>query len=1168
MKKLVKYMIAANMGCFAFIGIISAFDIIKVSAAGYSDVENKLVFHYDGDKTAFNHMWIWPKSGNGNWYAWEGTDDKGFAYTTFDYTTSATKEFGFLVVKGEWAAKDTDADRYVNLDELTLDAKSNYHVYLVQGDSEVYTNPGVVQPKFYSLQITKDKTGNYVLYCKTNTEWKDLTLYKGETPILTSLTLDTDPNVSVSGMELSYNLGTEFPDLAMPYKMEMTFDVEQEDSSVIEVSVDAIANTSTLYSEKEFADNYTYTGELGAIYTKASTTFKVWTPISSSVKLRIYENGTPTDVSDSLGDDTNTEYDMTLGEKGVFSTTVEGDLDGKYYTYVVTNPSFKNREIVDPYAKSTGVNGRRGMIVNFDKINEELNWDSVSINEYKSTNLTVYETHIGDLTSSTTWGGPEELSKTYKGFYLEGTTYTEKDTTVKTGFDHIKDLGVNAVQIIPIFDSDNDEINRSFNWGYNPLNYNSLDGSYSTNPYDGYEKIREFKELVKAYNEAGINIIMDVVYNHVMAASGSNFDVLMPGYYSRYNADGSLSNGSGCGNETASNMPMFRKFMIDSTEFWAKEYKLGGFRFDLMGLHDVATMNELSENLHDNVNEYIAVYGEPWAGGTPAYDTSKLAYQDNILKYTEYGCFNDKIRDSLIKGGLSSDGAKGWITAGTKYVANSAVRSQDAFEKVIAKIKLYTRDGLNYNEVKLEDGYQAGTVYYQLQSEGASKADMTELQNGIAGFVQDYPRYLAATVTADNFAEKVAAGIYVEDGDYYKKVTSNDTFDANANYFIRKASNEPWQALTYVTCHDNYTLVDRISAAGIVGNKTIGQMAVLANSVVFTSQGISFMLAGEEFLRTKGGDKNSYSSSYEVNELNYALKIKNAKVFETYQKLIAIKQNANLFGYNTQEECEAFRNTIQISSDYSMVSYKMRYEDGDDLLEYYIIHVNGIGNAEDHVVNLAGYTLYLDTLNTGAELTDNYQLQSYQTIIAYRKIDQTIGDFTPAEAKNGVVVSNVFAKAKDGNATATFNVGTTKIEFNNAAVNEIAGKDVTLTVKVNETEVAGAAYVVELSLSGSTFANGASTVSFDYNEGSPDGKVAKLYYINDNGEKVDMNATFANGKVTFTTTHFSTFAVFYDSLPSTGLSAGAIVGIVLGSVALVALAGFCVYYFFFRKRNA
>ena len=250
-----------------------------------------------------------------------------------------------------------------------------------------------------------------------------------------------------------------------------------------------------------------------------------------------------------------------------------------------------------------------------------------------------------------------------------------------------------------------------------------------------------------------------------------------------------------------------------------------------------------------------------------------------------------------------------------------------------------------------------------------------------------------------------------------------------------------------------------------------------------------------------------------------------------------------------------------------MVSYKMRYEDGDDLFEYYIIHVNGIGNAEDHVVNLAGYTLYLDTLNTGAELTDNYQLQSYQTIIAYRKIDQTIGNFTPAEAKNGVVVSNVFAKAKDVNATATFNVGTTKIEFNNAAVNEIAGKDVTLTVKVNETEVAGAAYVVELSLSGSTFANGAATVSFDYNEATPDGKVAKLYYINDNGEKVDMNATFANGKVTFTTTHFSTFAVFYDSLPSTGLSAGAIVGIVLGSVALVALAGFCVYYFFFRKKK-
>ncbi len=1169
MKKLVKYMIAAIMSCFAFIGIISAFDIIKVSAAGYEDVENKLVFHYDGDKTAFNHMWIWPKSGNGNWYSWEGTDDRGFSYTTFDYTKHASvKEFGFLVVKGDWAAKDIDSDRYVNIEELTLDAKNNYHVYLVQGDSEVYTKPGIVQPKFYSLQITKDKTGDYILYCKTNTEWKDLTLYKGDSPILTSLTVDTDPNVAVNGVELSYNLGKEFPDLATPYKMEMTFDVEQEDSSFAEVTINQAANTSTLYSEKEFEENYTYDGELGAIYTKASTTFKVWTPISSEVKVRIYENGTPTDVSSELGDDTYTEYAMTLGEKGVFSATVEGDLDGKYYTYVVTNPSFTNREIVDPYAKSTGVNGRRGMVVNFDKINEELNWDSVSIMEYDSTNLTVYETHIADLTSSTTWGGPEELAKTYKGFYLGGTTYTENDVTVKTGFDHIKELGVNAVQIIPIFDSDNDEVNPSFNWGYNPVNYNSLDGSYSTNPYDGYEKIREFKELVKAYNAEGINIIMDVVYNHVMSASGSNFDVLMPGYYYRYTSNGSLSNGSGCGNETASNMPMFRKFMIDSTEFWAKEYKLGGFRFDLMGLHDIETMNQLSENLHDNVSEYITVYGEPWAGGTPAYDTSLLAYQTNILQYSEYGCFNDKIRDALIKGGLSGDSAKGWVTSGSVYEAVKAIKSQSTFEKAIAKYDLYFKKGGVYHKVSLEDGYQDGTTYYRFQTYGATSGDMNELQNGIAGFVKDYPRYIDQEVTADTFATLVESGLYVQSGSDYVKVTANDSYDANAKYYRRKASNEPWQALTYVTCHDNYTLVDRIAAAGITDPEVQAKMAVLANSVVFTSQGVSFMLAGEEFLRTKGGDKNSYSSSYKVNELDYALKVKNYSVFETYQKLIAIKQNAELFGLNNQEDCEAFRNNIQISDDYSMVSYKIRYYEGTDLMEYYVIHVNGLGKDEDHIVNLAGYELYLDTLNTEAELTSEYQLSAYQTIIAFRKIDETVGDYTPEEAKAGVNVSNVFAKAKDGNSTATFNVGTTKIEFNSAAVNEIAGKDVTLSVKYNEKEVSGAAYVVEVSLEGSTFANGSVTVSFDYNEEIPEGKVAKLYYINDNGAKVDMNATFENGVVTFTTNHFSTYAVFYEAIPSQGLNAGAIVGIVLGSVALVALAGFCVYYFFFRKRNA
>ena len=397
-----------------------------------------------------------------------------------------------------------------------------------------------------------------------------------------------------------------------------------------------------------FDTKYNYDGELGAIYTATSTTFKVWSPVSKSIELRVYDSGTPTSVSTSLGNDTCTKYNMVKGEKGVFSVTVDGDLEGKYYTYFVTNSSYPNgQEVVDPYAKSAGVNGLRGMIVDFSKTNPE-GWDQVNYLTYDRKELAVYETHIAELTCSDTWGGTAANAKLFKGFYETGTKYTNNGVTVKTGFDHIKELGVNAVQIIPFFDQANDEVNMTFNWGYNPLNYNVVEGGYSSNPYDGYVRIRELKELIQAYNQAGITIIMDVVYNHVNGLSGCQFDVLMPYYYFRYNKDGQASNGSGCGNETASDKYMFRKFMIDSTKFWTSEYKLGGYRFDLMGIHDIETMNQLVA-ANKTINPNIVIYGEPWAGGTIAMPSGFTpASQANAGQYVGYGQFNDVLRDAMI----------------------------------------------------------------------------------------------------------------------------------------------------------------------------------------------------------------------------------------------------------------------------------------------------------------------------------------------------------------------------------------------------------------------------------------------------------------------------------------------------------------------------------------
>ncbi|MDE7161910.1 MAG: hypothetical protein K2N65_04025, partial [Anaeroplasmataceae bacterium] len=606
------------------------------------------------------NLWLWAKDADGADYQFNGEDSFG-VYAKYKFTdiNCLGSGLGFIVkenkVWDESPAKDYDADRFLDFSTIEKDKHGYYHAYLMTGDANIYSNAKleVNDAVMYFSMSYNEKTEVIIIWFQTNHEFSEFSIKVGDEVLVSSETVETDSNViSKSKKRIQYQL-KEFPDLKKEYTLKVKF---AETGNEITKTV----NKASLYNTKSFNERYAYDGELGAIYEAEKTTFKVWSPFASTIKLRVYDNGTPTSVDSTKGSDLYQEYPMLEGEKGVWSKELAGDLEGKYYTYVVTNSTYTDMEIVDPYAKSAGVNGLRGMIVDFAKTNPT-GWDEMKIHSYESRQLTVYETHIADLTSSATWGGTAANAKKYTGFYESGTTYSDGKTTVKTGFDHIKELGVNAVQILPIFDQANNEVNVEFNWGYNPLNYNVIEGAYSSNPYDGYERIKEFKNLVMAYNQAGINIIMDVVYNHVNGLERSNFDVLMPGYYFRYNS-GAPSNGSGCGNETASEMYMFRKFMKDSTEFLAREYKLGGFRFDLMGVHDVETMNQLADNLHTNVNQAITVYGEPWAGGTIGLLGADPANQSNLNKYVGYGAFNDKMRDALIKGGLSGVDEKGWIT--------------------------------------------------------------------------------------------------------------------------------------------------------------------------------------------------------------------------------------------------------------------------------------------------------------------------------------------------------------------------------------------------------------------------------------------------------------------------------------------------------------------------
>ena len=832
-----------------------------------------LSIHYYRYDASYDNwaLWLWETGKDGKEFAFTGKDDYGAVatYALSEWTDAVTNGLGFIVKsKGSWDAKDVEADRFIDFANLTKDDKDTYHIYLKTGDPSVYTAPDAVATEdIISASFVNQTEISFV----TSGEISNYKIYENGEVI-------KNVDVTSTDTEFTYTL-EENADLTAEYKVEVTY-AETETVRVKDVEINA------LYSTDAFDSQFTYDGDdLGVTYTSTKSTFKVWSPVSKSIKLKVYRNGTPTSVDKTKGDDTvYLERDLTLGEKGVWSVSVEEDLAGMYYTYTVTNSKFTNYEIVDPYAKSAGVNGLRGMIVDFSKTNPA-GWDGISAHQYDKKSLVVYETHVSDLSSSKTWSSNAEhasAAKKFKGAYLSGTTYTKGDKTVKTGFDHIKELGVNAVQFVPIYDQANDEIALPFNWGYNPRNYNVLEGGYSSDPHDGYVRIKEFKELVKAYNEAGINVIMDVVYNHVASAAGSNFDVLVPGYYYRY-VNGKLSNGSGCGNETASEMPMFRKFMKDSTEFWAKEYKLGGFRFDLMALHDIETMNQLTANLQE-INPAIAVYGEPWAGGTSALNSYDSASQANAARFEGYGQFNDQMRDALIKGGLSGASEKGWVN----------------------------------------------------NSSATSSANLKQITGGIKGNTTS------------------STGSAMADSD---------------------------KTVNYVTCHDNYTLFDRMVAAGEKDEAVAKKQAMLANSVVLTSQATTFMLAGEEFFRTKGGDHNSYESSYEVNELNYELKVDNYKAFENYQKLIALKTKVD--GLHL---AKADANKLNVTVTANQIVFEIK--DTTNGKVYKIVHNNGYKSNELPTVDMSGYTLYLNTDLDGSAITlsANTAFKAYQTVIGVKDL--------------------------------------------------------------------------------------------------------------------------------------------------------------------------------------
>ena len=481
--------------------------------------------------------------------------------------------------------------------------------------------------------------------------------------------------------------------------------------SAASASADGKITDFHLYASQ--LDKWAYNGnDLGANYTPNSTTFKVWAPTADKVTLDLYDKGSEAEGSKSIK-----TKDMTLDKKtGVWSVSISGDLSGKYYTYSVTYGD-ETKVTGDVYAKGCGVNGLRSMVVNPAAVNPP-NWENDNhVYVAQQTNASVWEISVADFSSSETSGVSEANRGKFLAFTENGTTIDGIQGGTPTCVDYLKKLGVKYVQIMPMYDfgsvDESKDIMKQYNWGYDPVNYNCPEGSYSSNPFDGNTRIKECKQMIQALHNAGIGVVMDVVYNHTFSTD-SWFQYTVPNYYYRVNPDGSFSNGSGCSNDTASEHLMFRKYMVDSVTYWAKEYHIDGFRFDLMGLHDVTTMNAIREALdklyEDGSGEKILMYGEAWNMDTFAAPDTVLANQNNLKQLNaRIGAFNDTLRDGIkgstfgggvgfvqngssrssIKTGFlgQSDSSSGWASAPTQCVSYASCHDNLAlYDKLVDSV--------------------------------------------------------------------------------------------------------------------------------------------------------------------------------------------------------------------------------------------------------------------------------------------------------------------------------------------------------------------------------------------------------------------------------------------------------------------------------------------------
>lgn len=761
-------------------------------------------FRYQSDYDDWN-VWAWEKEPlNKTGSEFKFTTDSGVnsyegVVATITIDTSY-KSLGFLIRKGNWDEKDIQVDRFITIPS-TISETNPLHIYVLEATEKFGYSLDDAPAKEDKFKSAWFKDENIIYAVGTaDIDTSSLKVFKGEDEISIKSTAKSDDGY------IAYITLNEIVDYNATYLLKGTFDKEKEISVTFQ----------GLYDFDGFKKAFSYTGsDLGCYASSKGTTFRLWAPVSISVTLNLYDTGTTLSYSTTDHPGTNTPtktIKMEKSEKGTWYYKTDENLHGTYYTYTVENAG-KTSEVVDPYAKGCGVNGERGLVVDFSLINPaDFEYGKTASSVTKNTDSIIYELHVRDFSIDDSWTGTSKKG-TFDCLFETGTTYK----TYKTGFDHLKDLGINSLQLLPIYDYsanvdesrmdenlDNTNINEDdYNWGYMPLNYNCLEGSYSKNPFDGLVRIKEFKELTTAYNNADIGITMDVVYNHSGLSAGSNFELIVPGYYLRLKEDGTYSDASGCGNELASERDVVRKFIVDSVCFWAYEYNLSGFRFDLMAVIDTITMNEIYSALKE-INPNIVVYGEPWSSGESTLSSSLMSTTENINNIPNIGAFSDNFREK---------------------VKNFCLGNNEEY---------------NYNMTK------------------CAIAGKNREENGVT-------------------------------------------------------CGSPGQCINYVACHDGLTLNDfiRTYKSGVTDTEVLN-IAKEAYSFIFLSQGMAFIHAGDEFLRSKVDSsgkyvENSYNSGDKVNGIDWTLLEKNSSMNEYMKEMIAFRKAHESLKLSTNED---FNNSV------------------------------------------------------------------------------------------------------------------------------------------------------------------------------------------------------------------------------------------------------------------